>query len=120
MSRSTSSISGLSSQSIRVAVVSDDPELCRRLFGGGWADHIDLRAVFHNHPAERRALRLTQPDIVVIDCKTTDALRVCADVTSTGRTQVVMIDVPESGDAAADALTAGARGVVYSKQPLTD
>ena len=110
----------LSTVAVQVAVVSDDPDLQRDLLACLQVDQTGLRFAFNTKACTQSALRSDAPDVVVIDCNMSGALRVCADLTSRERTGVVMVGVPEDGEAAVEALSAGAHGVVYKTQPLTD
>ena len=106
--------------SCRVAVVSDDHVFSRHLLDCLDVESIGFVAGFRNTPTDRRALRSAAPDVVVIDGETSGALGLCADLTAASRTGVVMVALPADGEAAVDALAAGARGIVYATQPLTD
>ena len=111
---------GLATVVRRVAVVSDDHVFSRHLLDCLDVESTGFVAAFRNTPTERRALRSAAPDVVVIDGEASDALGLCADITAASRTGVVMVALPEDGEAAVDALTAGASGIVYATQPLTD
>ena len=106
--------------SVRIALVSDDHVLRSRLIRHMYIDRTCLGDGFRTDPTARTALRSAAPYVVLIDSDVNDGLRLCAELASPGGPSVVMIGVPEDGDTAVDALTAGARGIVYKTEPLDD
>jgi len=110
----------LPTTSLRVAVVSDDPRLCAHLLDCLQLGATGAEGLFRSTAADRQALISAAPEVVVLDFTATGALGLCADLSFSGRTAVIVINVPDNGNEAVEALTAGARGMVYAAQPLID
>jgi DNA-binding NarL/FixJ family response regulator len=105
---------------VRIAVLSDD---CRR--SDAWtsainADGAYIAMAFANGAGLRLTLTSTHPDFVVIDQELPGALSVCADISRADGPRVIVANVSDSDDGALDALSAGARGIVYTTAPADD
>jgi DNA-binding NarL/FixJ family response regulator len=106
----------LPTTSAQVAVFSTDGALCTRLL-----DYLQIeRTCFADEFKDRIAYSSTDSPVAVIDWDTIGALRLCEDLSAHGKPRVVMIGVPDTMEAAIDALRAGAFGIVYKTQPLSD
>ncbi len=68
----------------------------------------------------RLTLQSSHPDFVVIDHRLPGAISVCADLTHVDGPRVLFANVAEDDDSAVDALSAGARGVVYGSAPAEE
>ena len=100
-----------------VAVVSDDHRFSEKVV-----------RLFNNDPAfnvfwlggsqVRLALRSSAPQLAVIDARLSSAIDLCEEISTAGGPGIVLVRVPASGNAAVDALAAGARGIVYESSPL--
>lgn len=100
---------------LRIAVVSGDrafgDRVVRRL-------HRDVECIAGVVPIGRRlGSRTSGPNVYVIDHRTPGALAFCSRVATDGAL-VVVVNLPQDQPSAVNALSAGARGVVWRGAPI--
>jgi DNA-binding NarL/FixJ family response regulator len=105
--------------SLRVAVIVQDRDLCLRAVDAIGVEPAVSIFGFRSHAAARRSFRNAPPDVVIVDHRMPGASAICADLSASG-SAVVFIAVPDESEVVVDALAAGARGVVFDTQPLTE
>lgn len=98
---------------VRVAVLSDDRQLSEALLRAINADAAYLAVSFTNGSGLRIAVRSARPHVVVIDQNLPGALALCAEF-SAGDSRAILVNVNEQDDSAVDALSAGARGIIFT------
>ena len=104
--------------SVRIAVLSDDRPLSEAWLRAINSDPAYIAVGFASGAGLRLAVRSANPQVVLIDQKMPGALGLCADLTSGHTPRVIFTNVSEDDDSALDALSSGARGIVYaSAQP---
>ena len=105
--------------SLRVSVIVQDRDLCLRAVDAIGAGPAVSIFGFRSLASARRAFRNAPPDVVIVDHRMPGACAICADLSASGNA-VVFIAVPDDTDVVVEALTAGARGVVFETQALAD
>jgi len=105
--------------SLRVAVIVQDRDLCLRAVDAIGVEPSVSIFGFRSLAAARRSFRNAPPDVVIVDHRMPGALAICADLSASGST-VVLIAVPDDAEIVVDALSAGARGIVFEAQALDD
>ena len=111
---------GIESMSVRIAVLSDDRSLRDEWLNAINADASFVGIGFGGGQGLRLAVRSTDPHVVVIDTAMGGALGLCADLTTSHVPRVVCANVCEDDDSGLDALSSGARGIVYASAPADD
>src|SRR4051812_26820274 len=104
---------------VRIAVLSDDCRLSEAWTCAINADGAYIAVAFTNGAGLRLTLASTHPEFVVVDQQLPGALSVCADVSRAEGPRVIVANV-DADDGALDALSAGARGVVFATAPPDD
>jgi DNA-binding NarL/FixJ family response regulator len=102
--------------SARIAVRSDDEALADAWLRALAADGLTGIAI-RGGVGPWAAIRAFGAGIAVLDCSTTGALDLCAALANAHSLQVVAANVAGGDDAAVEALTAGARGLVHAGSP---
>src|SRR5262249_6158620 len=111
---------GTHSMSVRIAILSDDRALRDDWLSAVNADGSFVAVGFGGGQGLRLAVRSTDPHVVVIDTGMGGALGLCANLTSGHVPRVICANVSEEDDSALDALSSGARGIVYASAPPED
>ncbi|HYM23107.1 MAG TPA: LuxR C-terminal-related transcriptional regulator, partial [Vicinamibacterales bacterium] len=70
--------------------------------------------------AARLSLRAVCADIAIIDYDMREALSLCGELSAEDECRPILINVPEDSERAVDALSAGARGVMFASEPMED
>jgi DNA-binding NarL/FixJ family response regulator len=105
---------------VRIAVLSDHCRMSEAWTCAINADGAYIAVAFTNGAGLRLTLASTHPEFVVIDQQFPGALSVCADMSRTEGPRVIIANIVDADDGALDALSAGARGVVFAAAPLDD
>ena len=105
---------------VRIAVLSDDCRMSEEWTCAINADGAYIAVAFTNGAGLRLTLASTHPEMIVIDQQLPGALSVCADVSRADGPRVIVANVVDADDGALDALSAGARGVVFATAPPED
>ena len=107
--------------SVRIAVISDERFLHDSLSRILTSVSSIVVVALDTSRAPERAIRDAALDVAVIDYGTKDALDICRALVRTSGPAVLMLRVPGDDDrAAVTALSAGARGIVYTSNPVDD
>jgi len=104
----------------RVAVIADDRNFRACVEAAVQSDHTCVGLGFSSHPSARMAVRAAEPDVILVDYEIVDALGVCTELSTVAGSGVIVIAVPDETGAAVDALSAGARGVIFKTQAIGD
>jgi DNA-binding NarL/FixJ family response regulator len=80
------------------------------------AADLTLALVVLQRTASAQQIVGARPDVLLIDSRLGNALAICADLGHHAALSVIFIDVPRDGGFAAEALTAGARGLVFEDE----
>jgi DNA-binding NarL/FixJ family response regulator len=105
---------------VRIAVLSDDCQMSEAWTRAINADGAYLAVALTNGAGLRLTLASTHPDFVVIDQQLPGALSVCADVSRAEGPRVIVANILDADDGALNALSAGARGVIFATAPPDD
>jgi DNA-binding NarL/FixJ family response regulator len=105
---------------VRIAVLSDDCRMSEAWTCAINADGAYIAVAFTNGAGLRLTLASTHPEFIVIDQQFPGALSVCADVSRGDGPRVLIANVVDADEGALDALSAGARGVVFATAPSDD
>jgi len=105
---------------VRIAVLSDDCQMSEAWTRAINADGAYTAVALTNGAGLRLTLASTHPDFVVIDQQLPGALSVCADVSRAEGPRVIVANILDADDGALDALSAGARGVIFATAPPDD
>jgi DNA-binding NarL/FixJ family response regulator len=65
-------------------------------------------------------VRRARPDILLLDGQLRDTLAVCGELHRDNGIGVIFVDVPRGSSFAAEALSAGGRGLVFEDEPVDD
>jgi len=79
-------------------------------------EDLALSVVILQRTASAQQIIGERPDVLVIDSRVSGALATCSEL-SQGSLSVIFVDVPREGPFASEALTAGARGLVFVDEP---
>src|SRR5689334_14253569 len=105
--------------SIRAAVVTDNRALLPHVIDAIQVDGACTAFGFVGSRAARIALRAISADVVVIDGEMREALALCEELSAEDGCKPIVINMPDDSEAAVDALSAGARGVVFASEPMS-
>jgi DNA-binding NarL/FixJ family response regulator len=105
----------VSSSVLRVALLHDDRSGRQAIVKICTAD-LALAIVVLQRSASAQQIIGARPDVLLIDSRLGNALGICSDLGYNAALSVIFIDVPRDGGFAAQALTAGARGLVFEDE----
>jgi DNA-binding NarL/FixJ family response regulator len=105
---------------LRIAIVSDDPILCDALLRIIQSDAsltaLPMTGDALAHPRPRRL----QPDVLLVDSQMPGMLAVCRQARDEGGAAVIFVAVGDDNAWVLDALSAGARGILYRRATAED
>lgn len=100
---------------VRIAVLSDDSRRSEAWTTAINSDRAYAATAFTtNGGGLRAAVKSASPDFLVIDQQLPGAISLCGDLTSVDGPRTILANVDEHDESAIDALSAGARGIVYA------
>lgn len=106
--------------SVRVAALSADPQRSDTWLRLIHADGSFVGVTVAAGAGMRRSIRVSAPHLALIDMAVGGALGLCADLARDGSPLVVCANFSGDNDGGLDALSAGARGIVYASAPPHD
>jgi DNA-binding NarL/FixJ family response regulator len=104
----------------RIAVLSDDRLFCEGLLRILAEDESVIVIGYDESGSLEPALHAANPDVLLLDSRMPGALRCCTDLRRETGCALIMLAAPDSDEYAAEALDAGARGVLSKDSRPTD
>jgi RNA polymerase sigma factor (sigma-70 family) len=109
----------VSSPSLNVALLYDDRDSRQAIINMCTAD-LALSLVVLQGTASTQQIIGARADVLLIDSRLANALAFCSGLGHDARLSVIFLDVPRGGGFADQALSAGARGLVFEDEPVVD